>query len=247
VLFTIEDFRKTFVDSEDAALRLRNQLTELVNQDTTLKSHRDWIEANHYGLGERCFHYLWKMLVDEMPVFFRFLEIGVHCGQVPSLIGLLAENAGKRCEVYGVSPFTGVGMHDHPVDYESITKFVWSYWCNTDSLRLIRGYSNDPLVVSKVRDCCDQPGFRIVYIDGGHDSDIVRSDLLNYSQFVKVGGYLLTDNSANRFRQPFGFFQGMESVSRAVDELLPPFGSGLPGQWEHLGAIVHLRLFRRLS
>ena len=39
--------------------------TAKVNADPFLKSYRDWIEANAFGFGERCFLWMWKRIVDD--------------------------------------------------------------------------------------------------------------------------------------------------------------------------------------
>jgi hypothetical protein len=49
--------------------------TDMVNGDRQLKEYRDWIEANAFGFGERCFLYMWKLIVNEMPKEFTFCEV----------------------------------------------------------------------------------------------------------------------------------------------------------------------------
>jgi len=58
---------------------------------------------------------------------------------------------------------------------------------------------------------------------------------------VKDGGYLVVDDSANYLKQPWGFFQGIEDVSRAVRTAIET-----DPQWEHLLAVVHNRVWRRV-
>jgi len=75
------------------------RFTDYVNATPALKAHRDFVERHVYGFGERSFLWMWKLLVDELPQNFRFLEIGVWKGQILSLIRLLSATA----EVYGLT------------------------------------------------------------------------------------------------------------------------------------------------
>ena len=53
--------------------------TELTDTVACLKSHRDWVEANSWGFGDRAFHYMWYLLLtDEVLKRERpsLLEIG---------------------------------------------------------------------------------------------------------------------------------------------------------------------------
>ncbi len=61
-----------------------------VQADPQLRAHRDFVEANDHGYGDRAFHYMWKLLVEQMPESFRFLEVGVYKGQTLSLIRMLS-------------------------------------------------------------------------------------------------------------------------------------------------------------
>ncbi len=83
----------------------------------------------------------------------------------------------------------------------------------------------------------------LAFIDGGHSYETTRSDIEVYSPYVIPGGFLVIDDSANRFAYPWGYFSGIASVSKAVDHCLPP---GTPNdQWEHIGAVVHNRIWRK--
>ena len=67
-------------------------------------------------------------------------------------------------------------------------------------------------------------------------------DLLFYSERIKVGGFLITDDSANNLKQPFGFFQGIEDVTRAVLTLI-----ATSHKWEHVITVVHNRVWRKVE
>jgi cephalosporin hydroxylase len=80
----------------------------------------------------------------------------------------------------------------------------------------------------------------MVYIDGGHSYEVVQSDLKNYAPMVKPGGYLIVDDCCHKYNLPPGYFPGIESVSKAVDEVLPN------EQFKELFSVVHNRVFQRV-
>ncbi len=51
-----------------------------VNMIPALRAHRDFVDKYDHGYGDRPFGYLWKLLVEQMPRDFKFLEIGVFKG-----------------------------------------------------------------------------------------------------------------------------------------------------------------------
>lgn len=71
-------------------------------------------------------------------------------------------------------------------------------------------------------------------------SEINRTLHLQRS-FVKVGGYLVIDDCANKYKIPHGMFPGIETVSRAVDELLPN------AYYKEIASVVHIRVFQRIK
>jgi hypothetical protein len=203
----------------------------LVNATPELKEYRDWIEANVFGFGERSFIWMWKMLVDEMPKDFHFLEIGVFRGQVIGLMRMLSHQA----FIIGITPLDSTDGHWESDYREDIKKLH-----NTFKLQqplIFETLSNDPDTIreaGKIKYDC-------VYIDGGHTYDVVKQDIANYAPMVKIGGFLVIDDCANKYNMPWGYFQGIADVSRAVDEVLPN------EQFTELFSVVHNRIFKRVK
>lgn len=230
-----------WVDTEENALMFRDEFTAKVDADEQLLEHREYIEKRAYGMGERCFHWLWNLLVDEMPDEFRFLEIGVYKGQVLSLIRLLADRTMREAEIVGVTPlskFAGVTgkFPDYPdEDYMGyITALHEEFGLQQPCL--VIGDSTDPANVEAAK---AMGPYDMVYIDGCHEYDYVVKDLMNYGLMVKQGGYLIMDDASNNMKQPWGFFQGIEDVSRAARSVIE-----VDPHWEHLLALVHNRVWR---
>jgi hypothetical protein len=230
-------------DTEAYALNIRNRFNRYVDADAELKAHRDFVEKRAFGFGERAFHWLWKLIVDEMPDSFYFLEIGVYRGQIPSLIRLLADRRGRRADIYGVtllSDFAGDTGEFPPHPF-------CDYWADIEALHshfgqsvpsLIVGDSTDADVHAKAR--CLAP-FDVVYIDGCHEYKYVVSDLLFYPTLLRRGGYLVVDDCACDLQMPFGLFKGIEDVCQAVRTVIET-----DPKWKHVLTVVHNRVWRKM-
>lgn len=218
-------------DTPDAHKALNEAFTENVNANPKLKGYRDWIEEKIFGFGERSFLWMWKLIVDELPTDFNFLEIGVFRGQILGAIRMLAPKA----KVTGITPLTSEGGHwesDYAADIALLHKTF-----KLKQPKIIKGLSTDAEVIEQAgKDMYDA-----IYIDGGHSYDVAKSDIYKYSSFVKVGGYLVIDDCANKYNLPEGYFKGIDEVSRAVDELLPN------DYYRELFSVVHNRVFQRIK
>jgi hypothetical protein len=233
---TLTDLQKFWKNDSETARQINEALCVLTNASPSLKRLRDFVEANAWGMGERSFYSMWWLIMRALPDQPVMMEIGVHRGQTLALWRMLNDWA----HIIGVSPFDGAEVgekRDYRVDIEKL----FNFFNLADPDRLIMGYSDRPETI----ETCKGLELDLLYIDGGHSYETCKSDILNYAPLIKPGGYLVIDDCANRFSHPFGYFAGIDSVSKAVDELLPPFGDALPG-FEHLFAVVHNRVWKKL-
>jgi len=225
-------------DDRETHQRINEIFTELVNADPELKAFRDFVEGNNdtpvkiFGFGERSFLWMWKLLVDEMPDNFRFLEIGVFRGQILALIRTLSKH--KLATIIGITPLDSTGGHWES-DYEADIKLLHETF-NLQQPEIIKGLSTDKKIIEQAKGEYD-----IIYIDGGHEEEVAEADVINYSPMVKLGGYLVVDDCANKYDLPYGYFRGIESVSRAVDRNLPN------KQFKEIFSVVHNRIFQRVK
>jgi len=239
---TLDNEAAAWVDSEECAKDIKGRFDMYTCTDLELLFHRLYIENNSYGMGERCFHWLWSLIVREMPTFFRFLEIGVYKGQILSLVKLLASRERKFADVTGVtllSSFagdTGEFPKFEDVDYRERIEDLHDRY-GLFHPRLIVGDSTTQKIQAEVR---KYGPFDIVYIDGCHEYNYVMKDLLAYGPMVRPGGLLVVDDCSNNLNMPEGFFKGIEPVSRAVRTVIET-----DPQWEHLLAVVHNRVWRK--
>lgn len=210
--------------------------------DLELLEHRTYIEEHGLGMGERAFHWLWRLIVDAMPTYFRFLEVGVYKGQILSLVKLLANRTDRLANVTGVtllSSFAGDTDEFKPfadVDYGKIISDLHNRY-RLRHPRIILGDSTKQATQEIV---AEHGPYDVVYIDGCHETPYVTSDLLNYPPMLKPGGLLVVDDASCNLDMPPGFFKGIEPVSQAVRTIIET-----DPQWEHLLAVVHNRVWRR--
>lgn len=194
------------------------------------------------GYGELAFSWNWKLLADTLPAQGgRFLEIGVYKGRVLSQMAYLAKRAGKQITSYGVTPLSTAGDKYSVYRASNFLNDIWNNYLmaggNIVDLRIIEGYSQKQAVIEKV--AADAP-YDIVFIDGSHDYDDVVADLKNYGSMVKVGGYLVMDDSSLYVPGAYGRFLGHPDVSRAAADVMDK-----DVRFRHLYAIGHDRVWTR--
>lgn len=227
--YTLREAESIWQDTEESHKRINELFTENVNANPELKAYRDWIESKIFGFGERSFLWMWKLLIDRVPEA-DFLEIGVFRGQILGLIRMLSPHA----KITGITPLTSEGGHWES-DYAADIKYLHDSF-NLPQPEIIKGLSTDPEVIGQAA----KNRYDIIYIDGGHSYEVAKSDVFLYSSFVKVGGYLVIDDCAHKYKMPDGYFRGIEQVSKAVDELLPN------DYYKEVFSVMHNRVFKRI-
>ncbi|RYF52502.1 MAG: hypothetical protein EOO27_28470, partial [Comamonadaceae bacterium] len=156
---TLAQVAANYQNSVEVHTDILSQFLAAANGDAVLKAHRDFVEANQHGFGDREFHWMWKLVVDAMPPSWTFLEIGVYKGQVLSLVQLLSQQQGKRCQAFGITPLdnSGDAVSNYELksgeDYYSLIRqiherFGIDSWATT---KLLRGFSNDDAVIRMAR------------------------------------------------------------------------------------------------
>lgn len=231
-----------WVNTPECARNIRDRFNLHVCTDLQLLEHRTYIEEHNLGMGERAFHWLWRLIIDAMPTYFRFLEIGVYKGQVLSLVKLLANRTGKFADVIGVTLLSGfAGDTDEftpfaDVDYGKAIADLHDRYSLFQPC-LVVGDST----VSRIQKIVKALGsFDVVYIDGCHEYNYVVKDLMFYPKLVRPGGLLVVDDASWYLDMPKDFFRGIRPVSRAVRTIIET-----DPQWEHLLAVVHNRVWRK--
>jgi len=223
-----------------------------------LRRHREYIEDHNrrgiqMGHGDRCVQYLFKLLVDEMPRSFRFLEIGVFKGQICSLIQLLASVTERASTIVGVTPLYDPELHmgQGYAKYNRLPFIEQIYrdlGLTMDNTQIIDGLSQNPEIIKQA---AEKAPFDIVYIDGDHSYDATVSDIVIYGQLLRPGGFLVVDDASNfknlpkvpdPVHQAPVLWAGYEEVSQAVRDYLES-----NPEYKELLTCMHLRLFQKLE
>jgi hypothetical protein len=254
----IADYRNTAADNDS----LYADFSRLTDTFDVLKRHRDFVEQNAWGFGDRAFHYMWYLILLDLAERFtpvKALEIGVYKGQVLSLWALIARELGLGVEISGISPFEGNNKpmpalvrklrrlvdrryrsarrdgNLYPAgDYLPLVEEIFRRFdLDAHRCRLLRGYSTDAAITSAVAG----ERFSVIFVDGDHSYEGVQRDIATYAPLLAAGGYLVMDD-ASCFIPGTGFWKGRESVSRAC-ELIPAFG------FENVLNVGHDRLYRK--
>lgn len=232
---SLKEFAARWEPTEQCCREIHETFCALTNSDPDLKALRDYVEATAYGMGERSFYHMWKLICQELPIEPRMLEIGVHRGQTLALWATLEPYA----DIFGISPFDGFEVGENR-NYEPDVHDLHGVF-GLNSPTCIRGYSEEPGIIKIAQKIAP---LDVLYIDGGHSYETTRSDIVNYSPLVRSGGFLVIDDCACRFPHPWGYFAGITSVCKAVDKLLPPGTEN--AEWRHLGAVVHNRIWQKI-
>jgi len=235
---TLETLKQEWLDTPESHYHLKHLLSQLVADDTELSTHRKWVRDHVFGMGEDAFHWVWKLLVDEMRNDFRFLEIGCHKCQVISLIRILSNRASKNANIFGITPMNGAGTGWTEDDYQGDIQKLHDKF-NIEYPNLYRGFSQEEEAVNFAN---QNSLFDIVYIDGSHEYNDVEADLNNYAPLVYRGGFLVMDDCCNDLNfAPTGHFAGIQPVTDAFLDYMKEHGE----KWDFVFNIEHIRVMKR--
>lgn len=264
----LQDWVRAYRNEAGSNERIHAEFTRRTDAVAWLKAHRDTIEARKWGHGDRAFHHLWFLLLQDLATRgrpLRLLEIGVFKGQVVSLWGVLANKLGVEARITGVSPFEGN-------DPRGLLPLVWhamklrlvpSYrrrWRSLSAVGSVYPKDDYYAVVEGVLEHFGVPRDRVELIRGSsHDAtvkakvgqgpfDIVYIDGDHSFEGARMdvreySGLVAPDgylvmDDAAWFLPGSTFFKGYESVSRAAEEL-PSLG------FENVLNVGHNRVYRR--
>ena len=205
------------------------------------QTHLRYFSVQARGFTNPGNYVFWKQVMhDFKPV--RMLEIGVYRGQTMSLWKILASELGYESEVCGLSPLSSAGDeigHYLEIDYE------WDIRENFAQF----GYLPPELICMKsddlrAREILKSRSFDLVFIDGSHDYDVVKSDIdLSLNSLVPFGYLVLDDSMKYKWnsRKTYLVNTGHPGPSRVADEI------ALDTRFAELGSCGHNRVFQKSS
>jgi len=215
------------------------------NNDTELHPLREFIKTNSYGFCDDAHHVMWRELVKEMANDFKFLEIGVFKGQIIALITQLSKRYNKKTNVYGVTPLNDLGdkySYYENLDYRNeIINLFGTFSLDFDlEKQIVNGLSTDDSVKNKI---IELGVFDLVYIDGGHDYDTVISDINLVKKIIKLGGFIVTDDSScYKNLHGLNVFMGHKDVCDAIADNLEP-----DDNFAEVACVGHNRIFKKIN
>jgi len=237
---TVANYYSREVDSSKRNAEIYKSFTESVYKNGL---HHVFSWDRLPGFYEDAFSWNWKLLVDSCPQSFRFLEIGVYKGRVLSQIGWFAERSSKQAYIVGVTPLSVAAdkfSSYEECDYAAeIRNGFYRVNSANSQYTLINGISQDENIIDSAK---NSGPYDILFVDGCHDYDAVCSDINNYTQMLKPGGYLVIDDSALYLDGAHGNFLGHPDVFNAVRDTL----DNNPG-FVHLYAVGHNRVWKKIS
>ncbi|KKN07153.1 hypothetical protein LCGC14_1070130, partial [marine sediment metagenome] len=245
---SLDGMTKYYQDTPEKHTAIWNTFKDMVNDHPELKGHRDWVINNDFGYGNRAFHWMWHIIARDLPMRFKFLEIGVFKGQVISLLSLLNKRHRKEGMVYGITPLSSAGdkyCPQHPdVDYEAhILRIYQQFNLDASDLGIIEGLSNDLDIIETAKELGP---FDVVFVDGCHDYEVVVSDIINYGEMLRVGGLMVIDDVSNYLNIPDGLirldWRGLEDVSNAARDTIEK-----DERFTELFAVGHNRVWRKTA
>jgi len=196
---------------------------------------------NTHGFGEIPFSWNWYLLVKDVPENFIFLEIGVFKGRVLSLIQLLSNMFNKNVQIYGITPLnTASDKYSEYQNCDYLKCIKESYKIsnlNFNNTTILHGFSQDENIIKKAQELV----YDIIFIDGCHDYDVVCLDIKNYSEMVKIGGYLVLDDASSLLENSYGVFLGHYDVGKAIHDVLEK-----DLRFVHLYAVGHNRVWKKI-
>lgn len=199
-----------------------------------LRNHREYFCCEGRGFGENAFHSMWyRIFLEHRPK--NILEIGIYRGQTLTLFGLLGRLLEIEPVIHGISPLTNAG--DEVSQYMNI-----DYACDIDShfnffqlkpAHILKAYSTDKAAIELI----ESRQWDLIYIDGSHDYEVVKSDYELCLQNIAPNGLMVLDDSSLYFEFDRSF-KGHPGPSRVVKEIAM-------NEMEWLIGVGHNNVFRK--
>lgn len=243
----LKEFIGQYRNDREHNERYYTQFTELTGTLPFLKAHRDHIEAHQLGFGDRAFHYMWYLLLQDVTASGGtpdLLEIGVYKGQVISLWSVIARQLQHPVRITAVSPLEGNFSNSKLINNRYVRRLLWlfsrkhreqfsvgNHYLKVDYRKIIsdlfRHFGEDLDTVKLHKGFSNDPAifaelskqrYHLIYIDGDHSYEGACSDIKHYGPLVVPGGYMVMDD-ASWYLEGDNFWKGHEPVSRACDHI----------------------------
>ena len=229
---TLHELARRFTHRNDLYRYFDHHFDTILGE--TLKSHRSYFLANNRGFGENAFHSMWYQIFKEYRPK-QILEIGVYRGQTLSLFSILSKLFETKSSVFGISPLSSAG--DEVSDYLRGIDYAKDIASHHEFFRLppatiVKAYSTDPAALELI----GSKKWDLIYVDGSHDYDVVKSDYEVCKRNLNELGLLVFDDSSLYFDFDRSF-KGHPGPSKLVNEVVS-------NEMELLIGVGHNNVFR---
>jgi len=144
----------------------------------------------------------------------RIVEIGSLHGR--SALAMLANSDAHLWCIDAWGEPSTTTLEDYEIFLENVSPYV-----EEGRLTVLRTHSH--LGLASLLEDYGKESFDMVFIDGGHDYDTVKGDILGCRPLLREGGLLSGHDYSHR--------KGHPGVKKAVDELLGPPNRGAGSIW----------------
>lgn len=209
--------------------------------DKSLRNVRKYFKSNGKGYGEDALFGMWSALLEAKKPS-KILEIGVYRGQTPAFWTKWAELKSHKLTIVGLSPYENVGdeVSLYPeLDYEKDIETSFEH-LRLPMFHKVKSLSTAVGVAKSIK---EQFGlFDVVYVDGGHDLDVVLNDVQISSEVLVPGGLMVLDDAAGCIpgKLPAGAFHGHPGPSEVAVKLM---ASEI---WQFLFHVGHNVIFQKV-
>ena len=202
-----------------------------------LIKHRIFFSKNFRGFGEDAFHSMWYLLLSEFKPK-NCLEIGVYRGQMITLWSLISKLLNFQINISALAPFKPANDSNSKylknIDYLDDTKKNHNIFGLKQPEYFIE-YSNS----NKARNFIETRKWDLIFIDGNHDYEIVKSDFELSMSNLSKNGLIVMDDSSLYFdfqQKKYGGFTGHPGPSKVAKDIAMK-------KMNFLGAVGHNNIF----
>lgn len=124
----------------------------------------------------------------------NYMEIGVHNGGSMSYV--VNDNLQKKC--IGIDLWELGEIHKDNLQKERAQQNIKNNNKSNSKITLIQGDSTSKGIINLINDLIIEP-IDLLFIDGDHSYEGVKQDFMNYTKYVKSGGFILIDDYHEKY------------------------------------------------
>lgn len=145
-------------------------------------------------------------VVEKLENMNNYLEIGVHNGASMSYAV-----SGKKIECYGIDLFDKCVQYKRDkLSLERTEKNIQLNNKNKSAITLIQGDSTNPKTLEKLKNTLGSKDIDLLFIDGNHSYEYVKSDFFLYTELVREGGIIILDDYTPRWPGVYKFANNLK-------------------------------------